>query len=135
MEIITTHKNADFDALASVFASSILYPGAEAVLPRTINPNVRAFLSLHKEQLPYITRKEIEPGDVTRLIVVDTNSWTRLDGMDSLMAREELDVHLWDHHEIVGDIEADWSCQEVMGSTTTLLQPFSLPGSMKIPAT
>jgi len=47
MQIITTHKGADFDAAASVFAAKILYPEAVAVLPKTLNPNVKAFLSIH----------------------------------------------------------------------------------------
>ena len=47
MQMITTHKGADFDAAASVFAAKILYPAAVAVLPKSLNPNVKAFLSLH----------------------------------------------------------------------------------------
>jgi hypothetical protein len=40
MQIITTHKGADFDAAASVLAAKILYPEAVAVLPKSLNPNV-----------------------------------------------------------------------------------------------
>jgi hypothetical protein len=49
MQIITTHKGTDFDAAASVLAAKILYPEAVAVLPKSLNPNVRAFLSNHKD--------------------------------------------------------------------------------------
>ena len=40
MQIITTHKGADFDAAASVLAAKILYPKALAVLPNSLNPNI-----------------------------------------------------------------------------------------------
>ena len=49
MKIITTHKGTDFDALASLVAGTILYPGARAVLPNVINPNLKGFLSIHKD--------------------------------------------------------------------------------------
>ena len=49
MQIITTHQGTDFDAAASVLAAKILYPEAIAVLPKSLNPKVRAFLSIHKD--------------------------------------------------------------------------------------
>jgi len=82
MEIITTHRNADFDALASVFAAAIIYPGAKPILPQGLNPNVRAFLSIHKDLFPFGTPKDIDSEETSMLIVVDTNSWRRLDGVD-----------------------------------------------------
>ena len=48
MIIITTHKGSDFDALASLVAASLLYPGSKPVLPTSINENLKAFLSIHK---------------------------------------------------------------------------------------
>ena len=42
MQIITTHKGADFDAAASVLAAKILYPEAVAVLPNSLNPISRS---------------------------------------------------------------------------------------------
>jgi len=49
MQIVTTHKNTDFDALASVIAATLIYPGTVPILPRSLNPNVKAFLSIHKD--------------------------------------------------------------------------------------
>ena len=42
-EIITTHVNADFDALASMIAASKLYPGAALVFPGSQEKNLRNF--------------------------------------------------------------------------------------------
>jgi tRNA nucleotidyltransferase (CCA-adding enzyme) len=121
MQIVTTHMNTDFDALASVIAATILYPEAIAVLPKVVNPNVKAFLSIHKDLLKIQSVRDIELSDVRRLIVVDTNSWKRLDRMEKLQAAENLEIHLWDHHADNGDISATWKCREVMGATVTLL--------------
>jgi tRNA nucleotidyltransferase (CCA-adding enzyme) len=121
MQIVTTHKNTDFDALASVIAATILYPDAIAVLPKAVNPNVKAFLSLHKDLLKVQTVKDIELSDVRRLIVVDTNAWKRLDRMEKLREAANLEIHLWDHHADDGDIAASRKCQEQMGATVTLL--------------
>jgi len=121
LQIITTHKGADFDAAASVLAAKILCPEAVAVLPKSLNPNVKAFLSIHKDLFEIQTPPGIELDKVTRLIVVDTNRWDRLDQMDRLKEKENLEISLWDHHLNQGDIDANWKCAETVGTTITLL--------------
>jgi len=120
MEMITTHRNADFDALASVFAASLLYPEALPVLPRSLIPNVRAFLSSHKDHFYYCPPREMDLDEIRRLIVVDTNSWARLEDMASLKKKADLAVLLWDHHPGGGDIEAGWTRIQKIGATTSL---------------
>ena len=121
MQIITTHKGVDFDAAASVLAAKILYPEAVAVLPNSLNPNVKAFLSIHKDLFEIHTPPGIELDEVMSLIVVDTNRWERLDQMDKLKEKESLEIFLWDHHLNQGDIDATWKCEETVGATVTLL--------------
>lgn len=121
MEIITTHKNVDFDALASVVAASHLYPEARIVLPRSINANVRAFLSIHKDLFPVLSPLELRHDEVSRLIVVDANRWERLDCMTPLMERSDLDIHLFDHHPEIGDLIPSQGKQAPVGSAATLL--------------
>ncbi len=120
-QVVTTHRNTDFDALASSVCATLLYPGAVVVLPRAVNPNVRAFLSIHKDVFETLTWDEIPPDGVRRLIVVDVNQWSRLGRIRSLRGRTDMDVILWDHHLIEGDIEARWSCVRPMGATITLM--------------
>ncbi len=120
MEIVTTHKGTDFDALASVIAGTILYKDAVPVIPKSVNPNVKAFLSLHKDLFKVKYPREIDLDKVTRLIVVDTNNWNRLDQMARLKKRKGLEIILWDHHQ-KGDIVPALKYQEAVGATITLM--------------
>jgi len=120
-QIITTHKNTDFDALASVMAAKLLYSDALEILPRTLNPNVKAFLSIHKDLFPIHRVDEIDLTRVSRLIVVDANSWERLDRMDRLKHNARLEIIVWDHHTDPGSICGNHCFLQQTGATTTLL--------------
>jgi len=119
-QIITTHGNADFDAFASLVAASLIYPQATAAIPKTVNPNVRAFMSIHKDIFHYVDRRTIDTDAIKRLIVVDTAEWSRLGFLGVLQKRKDLEINIWDHHS-GGDIQAASICQEPVGATITLL--------------
>ena len=119
MEAILTHKNTDFDALASVFAATLIYPSAIPVLPKALNINVKRFLSIHKDHFSFQNTDILDPDKLTRLIVVDASNWDRIEGLGDLMEKSHPDIHLWDHHE-PGDIRATWSCQSPIGAAVTL---------------
>ena len=121
MHIATTHRNTDFDGLASIIAATLLYPGTVAVCPKNVNPNVHRFLSLHKTSFDLILSAEVDPETVTRMIVTDTNQWRRIDRLDQLKDREGVELLLWDHHLGIGDLNPHWQCVEKMGATITLL--------------
>lgn len=122
MLIATTHKNTDFDGLASVIAATLLYPDCIGVIPKMTNRNVEQFLSTHKTAFNLILPHEVPHDQVTKLIVVDTDQWQRLDRLQKLADRKDLEIDLWDHHMMeTGDILPTWSCKEQIGSTVTLL--------------
>ncbi len=121
MQIITTHKNTDFDALASVVAATILYPEATPVLPKTLNPNVKQFLSIHKDIFTFLEPDEVDLEQIRSLIIVDVNCWSRLDRFHKLKDRSDIDIVLWDHHGLEGDISAGDQHVEAMGANTTLM--------------
>ena len=54
MDIITTHKNTDFDGLAAVIAATLLYPDSIGVIPKMVNSNIEQFLSTHKSAFSII---------------------------------------------------------------------------------
>ena len=121
MQIVTTHKNCDFDGLASAVAVTLLHPGTLAVLPKALNPNVKAFLSVHKDVFDTHIAADIDLDAVRRLFVVDVAQWKRLDGLDALREREDLAIRIWDHHPGQGDIQTQDICQETIGACITLL--------------
>jgi nanoRNase/pAp phosphatase (c-di-AMP/oligoRNAs hydrolase)/CBS domain-containing protein len=121
MQIVTTHKNCDFDGLASVIAVTLLYPGTIAIIPKSVNPNVKSFLSMHKDVFDIRTATDIDLTAVTRLFVVDVARWDRLDGLMPLREREDIAVRIWDHHPGQGDMDAADICQVPIGACITLL--------------
>jgi tRNA nucleotidyltransferase (CCA-adding enzyme) len=117
LEVILTHENADFDAIASLLAARKLFTAAVPVLPRRVNRNVGAFLALYGMELPFVRPDELPRGEIERAILVDTQSLTTLRGMAS-----DLKVDIIDHHKLDRDLPPNWTFSgEPMGSTTTLL--------------
>ncbi len=121
MQIITTHKNMDFDALASVVAATIIYPDAIPVIPRFVNSNVKAFLSIHKDLFRMYSPDELDFDNIDSIVIVDVSRWDRLDRMDKLRNKDNLEVILWDHHPDTGNIKPTWKCREEMGANITLM--------------
>ena len=108
-ELITTHTNADFDALGSALAARRLYPGAAIRLPGGVNRNVRAFISLHADELDIPDPARIELGAVERVIVVDAAQPDRLADMVELIERPAVEVLVFDHHAHGTDCQAGGS--------------------------
>ncbi len=119
MQIILTHENADFDAIASLLAAHRLYPGALPVLPHRVNRNVQAFLSLYGPGLPFLRQDELPRArTIQRVILVDTSKLTPVRGADSSDAQ----VLVIDHHSPPESPPANWQFQvDALGATTTLL--------------
>ncbi len=120
-KIITTHKNTDFDALASLVAGTLLYPEAVPILPRQTNPNVKSFLSIHKDIFEFPRADQLDLNAVRQLIVVDTNAWGRLDRLEGLKGMADLSIELWDHHPDEGDLCPAVSRRETTGANITLM--------------
>jgi len=67
VQVVTTRKDADFDAFASLVAACKLYPQAQAVYPESTRSDVAEFIALYKENLPAAAEvKSLSP--VTLLI-------------------------------------------------------------------
>ncbi|MCF8129098.1 MAG: DHH family phosphoesterase [Deltaproteobacteria bacterium] len=103
-EVITTHVNADFDALASMLAASKLYPEASLVFPGSQEKNLRNFFLNSTFYLLNITKvKEIDIDAVKRLILVDTRQKGRIGDFARLADREDVEIHIYDHHPAAAD--------------------------------
>jgi len=122
MDIITTHLNADFDALAAMVAAKKLYPQALMVFPGSQERNVRDYIKQASLSLTFPRLKTINLAEVTRLIVVDTRQRGRIGAVAECLANPGIVVHLYDHHpsapdDMTGAVEV----VSAVGSTTTLL--------------
>jgi len=122
MDLITTHENADFDALSSVVAASKLYAGARLLLPGSQEKAVRKFLALIKDTIRVEDEKTCRMDDVTRLIIVDNRHRSRIGLAARLLDKKGMRVHIYDHHPRTRhDIKADKDVFEEVGATVSIL--------------
>lgn len=121
MDIITTHLNADFDALASAIAVKRLYPDAVIVMPGAMEKKVKEFVELF---LPAEIKrfKEIQIDQVKRLIIVDTKHPDRIGPLKALISKQGIKIHIYDHHPVTkDDIKGELEIIENVGAVSTIL--------------
>ena len=122
-EIITTHINADFDALASMIAARNLYPKAALVFPGSQERSLRDFF-LHSTSylFNFVKMKQIDFRAVKRLILVDTRQKSRIGRFAELVGRQDVEIHVYDHHaDSDEDIHGSFEVIQKIGSTTALM--------------
>lgn len=122
MELISTHIQADFDALASMVAASKLYPRARLLFPGSQERNVREFLRETRFPLQADRLKGFPLDGVTRLILVDVKRITRIGPLRDIVGRPGLEIHIYDHHPAhPKDIAGSLTVLREVGATTTIL--------------
>ena len=123
LTVITTHINADFDALASMLAAQKLYPDSLVVFPGSQEKNLRNFFIQSMVYLLNITNvKDIDFNKISRLVLVDTRQPHRIGKFSSILDRPDLDVHIFDHHPpMADDIDGTHMVLEQLGATVTIL--------------
>ena len=122
-EVITTHINADFDALASMLAAKKLYPDATLVFPGSQEKNLRNFF-LHSASyvFNFARLKQIDLNKVQKLILVDTRQQSRIGKFQELVGRDGLEIHIYDHHpDSDEDVRGDLEVIEEVGATTSII--------------
>jgi tRNA nucleotidyltransferase (CCA-adding enzyme) len=123
MDVITTHLNADFDALASMIAAKKLYPEAHLVFPGSQERNLREFfLKSSLVSFPFERLRDIDLTAVKRLILVDINIKGRLGPFDEVAERDDVELHIYDHHpRTEQDYKGEIDIVEPVGATTTVM--------------
>jgi tRNA nucleotidyltransferase (CCA-adding enzyme) len=118
MHVILTHEQADFDALASMLGAALLLENAVPVLPRRMNRNVKAFLTLYGADLPFTDPRDLPSGVVIEQVtLVDTQASVSIRGMG---ARTHMQVI--DHHPRREGLPSEWVVNTFeTGATTTVL--------------
>jgi tRNA nucleotidyltransferase (CCA-adding enzyme) len=122
MQLITSHLNTDFDSLASMVAVRKLYPDAVICPPGSMNRRVRDFVNRHGHMWNIMKPSKIPLERVTLMVVVDTRSRLRIGPFAALAGRQEVEVHIYDHHPpTIDDIPASVARCESIGATTTMI--------------
>ncbi|MDR3554044.1 MAG: CBS domain-containing protein [Syntrophobacteraceae bacterium] len=122
MEVITTHVNADFDAMGSMIAAKKLYPEALLVFPGSQERTLREYFIKSTVYIYGFKRlRDIDIDQVTRLILVDTRQSSRIGKFVDILNKPGMEVHVYDHHpDAEDDVRADLSIVKNFGSTVTL---------------
>lgn len=123
LTVITTHMNADFDALASMLAAQKLYPHALVVFPGSQEKNLRNFFI---KSMVYLFNmadiKTIDFARIGKLVLVDTRQPGRIGRFADLLRQKPLEIDIYDHHPAQpGDIKGDHEVIAPTGATVTLL--------------
>ncbi|RMD60156.1 MAG: hypothetical protein D6828_00410, partial [Nitrospirae bacterium] len=122
MHLITTHENADFDALASVVGIKKLYPNALVSLPGSQEKEVREFLSIFPLPFEIKNPRDIDLNEVELLILVDCRSPSRIGLFKELFRKKGLRLHIYDHHpKREMDITPEKEVIEEVGAATTII--------------
>ena len=98
MDVIVSHTNTDFDALAAMLAARRLYPGATVALSGSLNRNVREFYRLHADELELAEPGRLDLDAIRRLVVVETVQPERLGEFERVARDPAVEVVVFDHH-------------------------------------
>lgn len=123
LTVITTHINADFDAVASMLAAQKLYPDALVVFPGSHEKTLRNFFV---QSMVYLFNmadmRDIDFDQVRRLVLVDTSQSRRIGKFSRLLSRPDLDIHVYDHHPTLSnDIRGHYEIIEPTGAAVSIL--------------
>ena len=123
MTIITSHVNADFDAIASMLAAQKLYPGSIIIFPGSQEKSLRDFFISSTSYLFNMADPgSIDYSKVSRLVLVDTRQKNRLTHVSDLLNKNNLKIDIYDHHPSMdGDIKGSFEILRQTGATTTIL--------------
>ncbi len=122
MHLITTHTQADLDALAAMLAVKKLYPQAVMAFSNGYEHNVREYLqSGALAAYRFLEPDQVDIDAVKTISIVDTRSSQNIGPFSRCLAANPK-IHIFDHHpNAKGDIKGEKHFVEDYGATTTIL--------------
>jgi len=122
MDIVISHEGTDFDAMASMFAVSKLYPGTRIIIGGSVNRNVRGFLSLYGSFFDYSPEKEVDWKSVKKIWIVDSSYPSRTGKVMELIQHGQATFAVYDHHpETPEGLKGDQVMIQPVGACTSIL--------------
>jgi len=124
--IITSHINADFDAIASMLAAQKLYPDSVIIFPGSQEKNLRDFFINSMSYIFNMTEaSSTDFSETKRLVIVDTRQKSRLTHVSFLLDRKDIEIHIYDHHpSMEDDLTGTIEVIRTTGATATILSSF-----------
>jgi tRNA nucleotidyltransferase (CCA-adding enzyme) len=121
--IITSHVNADYDAIAAMLAAQKLYQDSLIIFPGSQEKTLRDFFIHSMGYLFNMADPDsIDFTDTHTLVLVDTRQKNRLIGVKDLLEKKQVTIHVYDHHPPgPDDVTADMEVYKTYGATTTIL--------------
>jgi len=121
--VITSHINADFDAIASMLAAQKLYPGSVIIFPGSQEKSLRDFFVSSTSYLFNMADPDaIDFSQISRLVIVDTRQKGRLTRVDELLNKKDIKIDIYDHHPAMeGDVTGSFEILRQTGATVTIL--------------
>ncbi|HEY9076834.1 MAG TPA: CBS domain-containing protein [Anaerolineaceae bacterium] len=104
MHLILTHEQADFDAVGALLGAYLMSERAIPVLPYRVNRNVRAYLTLYGEELPFVEARDLPAEEIETLTLVDTQSLVTVKGIT-----RRTSIHIYDHHPRRTTLPDEWN--------------------------
>ena len=97
--VVTSHPNADLDALGSMVAATRLYPGAVPVWAQGAEPHASTLMRWLGDDAPTVLDPgQVDPAAVTTLIIVDSRDPGRLGPFAEVAQNPAARLVIHDHH-------------------------------------
>ena len=98
LQIILSHVNTDFDALASMVAAKKVYPDAQLVISDRQDDRVSRFLNIYRDTFDFVRDIHVDWSKVETIILVDVASLNRVGRLPDDFNVENYKIIVYDHH-------------------------------------
>ncbi len=131
MVIILSHRQQDFDSLASMVAVQKLYPDSIMVMDGKANPYVEEFLALSRDQLPLKRAQDIDLDSIEQVILVDTHDLQRAGEIGKKVSGiAGLPLIIYDHHPCLTPVPEGATIEPVGACVTLLVEQLMAKGML-----
>ena len=120
--ILVGHSVNDLDCIGSLVLAARLYPGFQPVRSGRLHPGAKNLFTLFRDQLNFLTPKDLKGMEVGTLVVLDTRKQEKIREYLDFLSGAPREVVVWDHHTSeVCDIPGAAILEQAVGSNTSML--------------